>query len=357
MIKAYPLIYSRTKNADFVPDFLVRPFDLDVKTTLKYVSSALANLDTFDGIRYSAFSVGDYCICGGISSINKLIVNGLKETGILSGSLLEEAVKYINDCKGRNMKSFIGFAIHKSDIRSGKIPDLKLSDYWAKYQEYIVHQWEDTDTKSEEIKFPPFEIPDKTYSSLHKPCIEKVQGKDIVVDFNKKPQETLEYFFDQILNKKVDVSFISDINYRSDWENLLFSHSHVSDSLYKTLTTAVSKTSVNSRSMREPEIKSVSSTSYSGYNSSTRNTKVPEIKTVSSESDYSSNNNAQKKTAYFNWLPILCIVLAVLILVILIVVLKPKTQTKAVYTMSNSSMTICKDVDITLTGHTMENHV
>ena len=78
-MKAYPLIYSRTKNVDFVPDFLTRPENLDCQTALKYVGNAMANLDTLKTIRYSAFSVGDYCICGGISCITKYLVEELKK--------------------------------------------------------------------------------------------------------------------------------------------------------------------------------------------------------------------------------------------------------------------------------------
>ena len=49
-MKGYPLIYSRTKNVDFVPDFLARPKDFDCQTALKYVKNAMENLDFVKGI-------------------------------------------------------------------------------------------------------------------------------------------------------------------------------------------------------------------------------------------------------------------------------------------------------------------
>ena len=42
-MKAYPLIYSRTQKADFVPDFLVRPADFDYQKALNYVKNAMTN--------------------------------------------------------------------------------------------------------------------------------------------------------------------------------------------------------------------------------------------------------------------------------------------------------------------------
>lgn len=231
-MNAYPLIYSRTKNVDFVPDFLVRPEDLDWQTALKYVENAMANLDTLKTIRYSAFSVGDYCICGGISCITKYLVEKLKKSDITFPSQIVS--EYLRDCKGRSTACFIGFAISKSEVRSGKIPDIPLSKYWDVYLEYLKHQWDKSTTHSEELNFPPVTLDEKTYSSNYEPKFELIQGKKVVRNQKENLQGTLDYFFDQILNKGSQDSFISDID-RNEWDALKFTYASVSDDFYRAL--------------------------------------------------------------------------------------------------------------------------
>ena len=231
-MNAYPLIYSRTKNVDFVPDFLVRPEDLDWQTALKYVGNAMANLDTLKTIRYSAFSVGDYCICGGISCITKYLVEKLKKSDITFPSQIVS--EYLIDCKGRSTACFIGFAISKSEVRSGKIPDIPLSKYWDVYLEYLKHQWDKSITHSEELNFPPVTLDEKTYSSNYEPKFELIQGKKVVRNQKENLQGTLDYFFDQILNKGSQDSFISDID-RNEWDALKFTCASVSDDFYRAL--------------------------------------------------------------------------------------------------------------------------
>lgn len=232
-MNAYPLIYSRTKNVDFVPDFLVRPEDLDWQTALKYVENAMANLDILKTIRYSVFSVGNYCICGGISCVTKYLVEELKK----SDSNFQAVSEYLRDCKGRSIACFIGFAIPKSpksEVWSGRIPDIPLSKYWDVYLEYLKHQWDKSTTHSEELNFPPVTLDEKTYSSNYEPKFELIQGKKVVRNQKETLQGTLDYFFDQILNKGSQDSFISDID-RNEWDALKFTCASVSDDFYRAL--------------------------------------------------------------------------------------------------------------------------
>ena len=232
-MNAYPLIYSRTKNVDFVPDFLVRPEDLDWQTALKYVENAMANLDILKTIRYSVFSVGNYCICGGISCVTKYLVEELKK----SDSNFQAVSEYLRDCKGRSIACFIGFAIPKSpksEVWSGRIPDIPLSKYWDVYLDYLKHQWDKSTTHSEELNFPPVTLDEKTYSSNYKPEFEPIQEKKVIRNQKEKLQGTLDYFFDQILNKGSQDSFISDID-RNEWDALKFTYASVSDDFYRAL--------------------------------------------------------------------------------------------------------------------------
>ena len=234
-MKAYPLIYSRTKNVDFVPDFLVRPEDLDWQTALKYVENAMANLDILKTIRYSVFSVGNYCICGGISCVTKYLVEELKKSG--STFDFQAVSEYLRDCKGRSIACFIGFAIPipKSEVPSGSIPYIPLSKNWSVYLEYLKHQWDKSTTHSEKLNFPPVTLDEKTYSSsCEQKKFELIQGKKVVRNQKEKLQDTLDYFFDQILNKGSQDSFISDID-RNEWDALKFTCASVSDDFYRAL--------------------------------------------------------------------------------------------------------------------------
>ena len=233
-MKAYPLIYSRTKNVDFVPDFLTRPKDLDCQTALKYVENAMANLDILKTIRYSVFSVGNYCICGGISCVTKYLVEELKKSVSTFDFQAAAASEYLRDCKGRSIACFIGFAISKSKVRSGRIPNIPLSKYWEEYLEYLKHQWDKSTTHSEELNFPPVTLDEKTYSSNDKPEFEQIQEKKVIRNQKEKLQGTLDYFFDQILNKGSQDSFISDID-RYEWDALKFTYASVSDDFYRAL--------------------------------------------------------------------------------------------------------------------------
>lgn len=293
-MNAYPLIYSRTKNVDFVPDFLTRPKDLDCQTALKYVGNAMANLDTLKTIRYSAFSVGDYCICGGISCITKYLVEKLKKSG--STFDFQAVSEYLRDCKGRSTACFIGFAVPKSEVRSGSIPDIPLSKNWSVYLEYLKHQWDKSTTHSEELNFPPVTLDEKTYSSNYKPEFEPIQGKKVIRNQKEKLQGTLDYFFDQILNKGSQDSFISDID-RNEWDALKFTYASVSDDFYRALkstpqTTATQEDPFGSfMGMRKSERSASVSSNDSEMKS---NYMYGQIKTSSKPSTTHSNSDYQR---------------------------------------------------------------
>ncbi|MDE6034795.1 MAG: LXG domain-containing protein [Ruminococcus sp.] len=236
-MKAYPLIYSRTKNDDFVPDFLARPADINYETALKYVGNSIANLDALNGIRYNIFRVDDYCVYG-VSCRTKILLSKIEETSALSPEAVENAKNYLKDCKGRNIVAFIGFAIPVTEAVSGSLPDIELSDYWKVYQEYLEHQWEDMHTHSEQLTTPEITTGKKSYTSTYKPDTENIQEKYIVKKFRESTaseQAVLDYFTDRILNHKEDISFISDLVYKADWDSMNFSHAYVSDTLYNSI--------------------------------------------------------------------------------------------------------------------------
>ena len=342
-MNAYPLIYSRTKNVDFVPDFLTRPKDLDCQTALKYVGNAMANLDTLKTIRYSAFSVGDYCICGGISCVTKYLVEELKKSGsTFDFQAAQAASEYLRDCKGRSTACFIGFAIPKSKVRSGRIPNIPLSKYWEEYLEYLKHQWDKSTTHSEELNFPPVTLDEKTYSSNDKPEFEQIQEKKVIRNQKEKLQGTLDYFFDQILNKGSQDSFISDID-RNEWDALKFTCASVSDDFYRALkstpqTTATQEDSFGSiMGMRKSE----RSASVSRDDSEMKSYMHGQIKTSSKpptaySKQPSHETGSKKNNANLALGIVAATVLVVVIVAIIALVLGKKSETASTMHMINS---------------------
>lgn len=319
-MQAYPLIYSRTKNVDFVPDFLVRPEDLDWQTALKYVENAMANLDILKTIRYSVFSVGNYCICGGISCVTKYLVEELKKSG--STFDFQAVSEYLRDCKGRSIACFIGFAIHipKSEVPSGSIPDIPLSKNWSVYLEYLKHQWDKSTTHSEKLNFPPVTLGEKTYSSsCEQKKFELIQGKKVVRNQKKNLQEILDYFFDKILNKSSQDSFISGICYRDEWDALNFNHASVSEGFYNTLKSIPKTTAIQEDSFDREEETSVNQPSVSLSN---------------------DRQKAQKKTNLKSMWIIAVAILVVVIVIIAMVLIKSKGEAAkvAIDTLNNLQM-------------------
>ena len=230
-MKAYPLIYSRTKYADFVGDFLTRPNDFEWKASLKYINTAMQSLDITNDVRYSAFSIGDYCVCGAVSGLTKNILSKAK----MVSSFIPDCTEYLRDVKGRNIAAFIGIAIHKKDIKNGMIPDVKLDRYWNIYLEYLKKQWDSPSTSSEKIFDAPLEIPEKSYSGTFVPAIEKYGNKTAVMGFESNQQEVLDYFFNEIMNNKSSTSFVSGIHARPEWDSMPFGFAHAKSNVLTSL--------------------------------------------------------------------------------------------------------------------------
>lgn len=303
-MNAYPLIYSRTKHEDFVPDFLTRPADFDYKKALRYINDAMKNTDTIDGIRYSAFSVGDYCVCGGISGLTK---NMYEEASKLT-SLLPGASEYLKDIKGRNINAFVGIAINKNDLRSGKIPDIQLDEYWNIYLTYLKNQWDSLKTSSEKLTVAPLEIKEKTYSSLYTPDFETYGTKTAVINFDKNPQVVIDYFFNEIINKKSSKSFLSNIYVRSDWDAMVFDYASPSERVLSSLRSSVSS-------------KSSETTGYTNGNNN-RGSLSDELNKYAPKSTSAPNN--EKKTSHSGGKGILAAIGIVIAAVLMIILLMLK---------------------------------
>ena len=235
-MKAYPLIYSRTKYFDSVPDFLTRPKDLNYQLALKYVKNAMSNLDFVQNIRYTAFAVDSYCICGGIACLSEKLFDKLKQLSPELAMNYTDATDYLRDVNGRPVACFIGIAIPRSEVRNGMIPDISLEKYWEVYFKYLKNQWfNTTNTSSEQLEFPLIDdINEKPYVSSFVPQKETFGSRSVIRNYISNEQQVLDYFFHVILSGR-DESFITEIKHRMEWDALSFKTVAVSEELYSAL--------------------------------------------------------------------------------------------------------------------------
>ena len=197
-IKVYPLIYSRTKNVDCVPDFLARPADLDYETANNFVGFAMENVDTDsnDIQRYAVFSVGKYCIAGTACITSNILLAG------------DEEYTRDNVNGGRRIQAFIGIAVDKSGNHTD-IPVLSNEKYREIYLKYLKKQWNETTTHSEECTEPEIEL-ETTNCDSFIPQTELILGKNIINEYyyNNNGQRIFNYYFAENLKNNSLYSFI-----------------------------------------------------------------------------------------------------------------------------------------------------
>ena len=197
-IKVYPLIYSRTKNVDSLPDFLARPADLDYKTANNFVDFAMKNVDkdSNDIQRYAVFSVGKYCIAGTACITSNILLAG------------DEEYTRDNVNGGRRIQAFIGIAVDKSGNHTD-IPVLSNEKYREIYLKYLKKQWNETTTHSEECTEPEIEL-ETTNCDSFIPQTELILGKNIINEYyyNNNGQRIFNYYFAENLENNSSCSFI-----------------------------------------------------------------------------------------------------------------------------------------------------
>ena len=128
-MKVYPIIYGRTKYVDYLPDFLVRPYDLEIKDAFSCVSLALEGIEPFNEVRYCVFSTNTYVVVGMACYLNDLAeVCGIKQA------------EHVRDAMGRLIAGFVGVAL-KRDEDMCTAPYISEQYCWQLYQNYIDKQW------------------------------------------------------------------------------------------------------------------------------------------------------------------------------------------------------------------------
>ena len=233
-MKAYPLIYSRTKYIDFVPDFLARPDNIDYILANRFTKTAMSQLEMIGKIRYAIFPVEKY-VCMGIAASTKTIVEVINSRNSNYINQHPDIDEYLKDTKGRKTNCFIGVAIPISEIASNKVPDITLEEYMDIYLDYLKHQWNNEDkTESETLKEAPLDIRERDYIPSFNIDFEMVDEKKIVKNYESNESSVIAHFFHMISEGKNE-SFVTDINDRNEWNNMLFTSAVVDKNLLPSL--------------------------------------------------------------------------------------------------------------------------
>lgn len=125
-----PLMHSRTLYCDFIPNFAVRPADLDVSWAMKKVLQSTSDIDILNGARLLTAYKGNMGIVGIACKFRYFIEKYVPE-------VVEEAQKYFQDEAGREIKIFIGCV-----FKGNGVPDVSYKDLWQMCKENFVPQWE-----------------------------------------------------------------------------------------------------------------------------------------------------------------------------------------------------------------------
>lgn len=225
-MKAYPVIYSRTKYVDFLPDFIVRPEGLELRAVKKYIENAIDDLDTVSGVRYFSFPAENYVVFG-ISCFSKTLADMVKgQVDILPYQ------DFLSDEKSRKISCIIGYAIPRSEVSTG-IPKVSLLDYWNTYITRIKRQWLIESKTTTEIVNNPIDI-SVAESSNYMPNFNPLKGKQTIKCSNNGSDNIVPHFVRKALNGE-PISFISDVNTIELFNNLVFTHAETSEKVEKNI--------------------------------------------------------------------------------------------------------------------------
>ena len=234
-MKAYPLIYSRTKYHDCVPPFLVMPAALT--DAAAYAENIMFEVDQLKEIRRVVFSANDHLIYG-VCFLTYLYYDRLSEQDAKFGETHSSERDYCFDYTKRKTIFFTGVAIPKSELKAGYVPEISMEDLWNIYIRFLKEQWEldESEVRCVKLDVPVLDISEKKYVSDFTPTIEKVQNINVIKNYSGNEQEMIDYFCNKIISGE-QCSFISDANSKTLCQKLKFSHAVVSESIVKALAT------------------------------------------------------------------------------------------------------------------------
>ena len=249
MIKAAPLIHSRTLYRDFNPKFLARPGDMTDGQALqikKKILEATRSADSLQGIRWVVFRDGACCVAGIVCFLEQLASYCQVE---------EQDKEFFCDSKGRPVYAFIGAVIDGEDAG---VPDFSYQTWWNWYIASVRPVWE---RQVVSTQFTDYETIVTADTSL--PTYERhVIGTKTVYEASEKGDKDLFYQYLKRALRGQDVSYCSNITNFNDARQISYTAITTTDNIMRRLAETSSlaaatrpaqkKTAVSSNTLTSP---------------------------------------------------------------------------------------------------------
>lgn len=240
MIKAAPLIHSRTLYCDFNPRFLARPRNMTDSQALqirKKILEATKSVDSLKGFRWAVFREDSLCIAGLVCFVEQLA---------LQCQIEEADKKFFLDSKGRPIYAFIGAVMADENVgNDAGIPELPYQQLWDWYTKAMRDVWERQVVDTELTDYEPIETENQSLPDYEKHVI---HSKD-VYESSEMVDRNLFYKYLQLALKRNSVSYCSNITNFLDAKQSSYTAITTTDNIRRRLeeTTAPGATSSSSQ--------------------------------------------------------------------------------------------------------------
>lgn len=202
MIKAAPLIHSRTLYCDFNPRFLARPRNMTDSQALqirKKILEATKSVDSLKGFRWVVFREAPLCVAGLVCFVEQLAAQCQIE---------ESDKKFFLDSKERPIYAFIGAVMADENVgNDAGIPELSYQQLWDWYTKAMRDVWERQVVDTELTDYETIETENKSLPDYEKHMI---HSKD-VYESSEMIDRNLFYKYLQMALKGNSVSYCSNI--------------------------------------------------------------------------------------------------------------------------------------------------
>lgn len=253
MIKAAPLIHSRTLYCDFNPRFLARPRNMTDSQALqirKKILEATKSVDSLKGFRWVVFREDSLCVAGLVCFVEQLASQCQIE---------ERDKKFFLDSKERPIYAFIGAVMADENVgNDAGVPELPYQQLWDWYTKAMRDVWERQVVDTELTDDEPIETENKSLPDYEKHVI---HSKD-VYESSEMVDRNLFYRYLQLALKGNSVSYCSNITNFLDAKQSSYTAITTTDNIRRRLEETTAPIATSSSSQKKTSLSTKPKKSY-----------------------------------------------------------------------------------------------
>lgn len=252
MIKAAPLIHSRTLYCDFNPRFLARPRNMTDSQALqirKKILEATKSVDSLKDFRWVVFREDSLCVAGLVCFVEQLAAQCQIE---------ESDKKFFLDSKGRPIYAFLGAVMADENVGDAGIPELSYQQLWNWYTEAMRDVWERQVVDTKLTDDEPIETENQSLPDYEKHVI---HSKD-VYESSEMVDRNLFYKYLQLALKGNSVSYCSNITNFLDAKQSSYTAITTTDNIRRRLEEIPAPVTISSSSQKKTSISTRPKESY-----------------------------------------------------------------------------------------------